>query len=218
MHISFAIRTGETATALLGEVSLDIQREKEDMQKLYLETESDRRRKSCKSKIPKNTKAVIKPLRLQISRLTFQRSLEAVCKLYESNHPCISMYFEIRSTTTLIHGDLYLLSNKDFVKIFKIFIGHHFLITTFFIFFNSFYLYRQHRLPVLASSFSLYDLFLFIAHFSKIYVWIFKFQYFPNISLGTQLQLKENKKNKKTFTPSFKRIVNLFIFNQILYS
>ena len=85
------------------------------MQKLYLETESDRRSKSCKSKIPKYTKAIVKPLRFLISRLTFHRSLEAICKLYESNHPCISMYFEIRSTTTLIHGALYLLSTSCLV-------------------------------------------------------------------------------------------------------
>ena len=56
-------------------------KKKQDIQKLYLETDSHRRSKSYKSKIPKYTKAVVRPLRFQISRLTFHRSLEAICRL-----------------------------------------------------------------------------------------------------------------------------------------
>ena len=54
MHISFAIQTGETAPALPGKY-LWIFRRKKKIYKI-----SNRRSKSCKSKVLKYTKAVVK--------------------------------------------------------------------------------------------------------------------------------------------------------------
>ena len=91
----------------------------------------------------------------------------------------------------------------DFVKKFKILIGHHFLLTLFFLFLNFFYLYNQHCLPLLASHSTFF--FLFAVHFGKIYVWIFFslniFQTFHSVPSFSKRKKNNNKKKKKNLLP-----------------